>query len=268
MALILIANADHRFSHILGKVLIGKGHTVVTARTGEEALQEFESKSPSLVLLDLGLPGLSGIEVLARLRARSPHLAVLIVTSNVSPDVERRAGEMGVVGVIRERLNLHVIMQALQRALEHVDRPPKAAPVAKISTLPDGHSLKKERPRTILVVDDDEPVAKLLAEYLARRGYRTQTALSGEAALEIIKQAPPDLVLLDVYMPGINGVEVLKYLTNAHSPVGAIMLTASQEEPLLQMALDLGAFDVLFKPVDLAQVELAVMVKLLLSTPE
>jgi two-component system, chemotaxis family, CheB/CheR fusion protein len=268
MALILNANADHRFSQILSKVLISNGHEVVTARTSAEALQQCESKSPSLVLLDLGLPGLSGIDVLARLRARSPHLPVLIVTSNISPDVERQAREMGVVEVIRERLNLHVIVQAVHRTLEHADRPPKAAPVAKISTLQDGRSLKKERPRTILVVDDDEPVAKLLAEYLARRGYRTQTALSGEAALASVKQAPPDLVLLDVYMPGINGVEVLRYLRNAHPAVGVIMLTASQEEPLLQTALDLGAFDVLCKPVDLAQVELAVMVKLLLSTPD
>ena len=84
----------------------------------------------------------------------------------------------------------------------------------------------------------------------------------------MIRQEPPDLVLLDIYMPGMNGVEMLRQVSRSHPKVGVIMLTASQDEPLLKSALDLGAFDVLSKPVDLKQLELAVLVKLALSAPD
>jgi CheY-like chemotaxis protein len=114
-------------------------------------------------------------------------------------------------------------------------------------------------------VDDEPEIREMVGEFLRLRGYKIKTASTGEEALAIAVREPPDLILLDIYMPGMNGVEVLRHLAKEKFPGGVIMLTASQDEPLLQTALDLGAFDVLSKPVDLDQVELAVMVKLLLQ---
>lgn len=158
-------------------------------------------------------------------------------------------------------------MHVINRALQQVAGPTRwsaAAPVHPGES--DGPPAKAA---TILVVDDEQEITDLVGEFLARRGYRIQTASDGKAALAMIQSDPPDLVLLDVYMPQMNGVDVLRHLrapmASAGSSVGIILLTASQDEPLLQEALDLGAFDVLSKPVDLNQVELAVMVKLLLS---
>ncbi len=107
----------------------------------------------------------------------------------------------------------------------------------------------------------------MLAEFLTRRGYLIQTATSGAQALAMIQREPPDLVLLDMYMPGMNGVEVLRRAREFHASAGVIMLTASQDAVLLQAARDLGALDVLSKPVDLKQLELAVMARLMLDAP-
>ncbi|MDE3019801.1 MAG: response regulator, partial [Nitrospirota bacterium] len=153
-------------------------------------------------------------------------------------------------------------MQTVTRALQEVGKPATARPASVASPGADS------KPATILLVDDEREICDLVGEFLQRRGYRIQTAYGGAEALVKIKQEPPDLVLLDIYMPDINGVEVLGRLVKSKFPGGVIMLTASQEEPLLKTALDLGAFDVLPKPVDLDQVEMAVMVKLALNAPD
>ena len=261
MAIILIANADHRFSQMLKTVLGSYGHTVVIARTGEETIHRFEEHAPAVVLLDLAILGLSGLDVLAQLKARSPHLPVVVVTGEVPIEVEDRAREMGITDVLRKRLKMDVIMQAVNHALQEAGRPAMASLAPAASAAGGGQAA------TILIVDDEREICDLLSEFLQRRGYRTKVAYSGEEALGKIKQEPPDLVLLDVYMPGLNGVEVLRRLVNSQFAGGIIILTASQDNELLKTALDLGAFDVLSKPVALDQVELAVMVKLAMSEP-
>jgi DNA-binding response OmpR family regulator len=260
MATILLANSDFKFSRILADVLARYRHDVVIARTGEEALQSFQTESPALVLLDLTILGLSGLDVLVKLRARASHLPIVVVTGDVPIEVENRAREMGVTDVLRKRLSMDVLMQAVNRALQEAGRPAKAKPTAGLSGNADG-----TKPATILLVDDEPEICEMVGEFLERRGYLVQAVTNGEDALNLVRKNPPDLVLLDIYMPGLNGVEVLRRLQTSHPAVGVIMLTASQEEPLLKTALALGAFDVLSKPVDLDQVEMAVMVKLMLN---
>ena len=262
MAIILIANADHRFSQTLKNVLSAYGHEIMIARTGEETVQRFDERQPAVVLLDLMLLGLSGLDVLVKLKARVPRLPVVVVTGDVPIEIENRAREMGVTDVLRKRLNMDLIMQAVNRALQEAGRPINAKPVSVAS------AGVEPKPATILLVDDERGICDLVGEFLKRRGYRIQTAYGGEEALAKIEQEPPDLVLLDIYMPGINGVDVLRRLVKSQFAGGVIMLTASQEEPLLKTAMDLGAFDVLSKPVDLDQVEMAVMVKLMLNAPD
>lgn len=258
MAMILLANPDRRFTEILKGVLSAYKHEVITARTGEEALRLFEAQRPAVVLLDLTILGLPGLEVLAKMRAIDPNVPVTILTGDVKIEVEDRARELGVADFLRKRLKMDVIMEAVNRALQQAGRPARitSGPVQPPGAGPEA------KPATILLVDDEPEIGELVGEFLRRRGYQIKTALNGEIALELIRKEPPDLVLLDIYMPGLNGVEVLRRIKGEGGAVGVIMLTASQEEPLLKTALDLGAFDVLTKPVDLAQLELAVMVKL------
>lgn len=267
MATILIADAQKEFRDVLQSVLTSYGHEVVAAETGANALDLLKTVAPAVVILDLALPGaMPGIEVLAKLRAAAPALPVIVLTGYMPTDLESRARELGVVDVLRKGLKMDILMQAINHAFQHAGRPavkPQKA-VAAAEGTPQG------KPEAILVVDDEPEICDLVGEFLARRGYRVKTAGGGAQALEIIQKEPPTLVLLDIYMPGINGVEVLRRLKSANLLVrlGVIMLTASQEEPLLQEALNLGAFDVLSKPVNLDELELAVAVKLALSAPE
>jgi DNA-binding response OmpR family regulator len=115
-----------------------------------------------------------------------------------------------------------------------------------------------------LVVDDEEHLARLVADYLTREGFSTQVALDGERALELARADRPDVVILDLMLPGIDGVEVcraLRTFTDAY----VIMLTARAEEVDKLIGLAVGADDYLTKP--FSPRELTARVKAMLRRP-
>lgn len=104
----------------------------------------------------------------------------------------------------------------------------------------------------ILVVDDDEMNRDMLSRRLARRGYDTLVAEDGQQALDVINEEPVDLVMLDIMMPGMSGVEVLRILrqTYGEDELPVIMATAKSDSKDVVESLDLGANDYVTKPLD------------------
>lgn len=109
--------------------------------------------------------------------------------------------------------------------------------------------------KTILIVDDSEPVVLLLKELLRIKGFTVLSALSGVKALSILQHSSPDLVLLDLMMPGMDGFEVLSAIRKSEETghLRVFMLTANSEPELRKKAIDLGADGYLTKPVNLNQ---------------
>src|SRR6266704_6678425 len=111
---------------------------------------------------------------------------------------------------------------------------------------------------TILVVDDERMLCDLLQEMLRRHGHEILTAYSGQEAIELHRQRRPQFTLLDLTLPGMNGIEVLRKLRARQYAGGVMMLTGSQDQSLLKEALDLESVDILGKPFDLERVALAI----------
>jgi len=99
----------------------------------------------------------------------------------------------------------------------------------------------------ILIVDDDEKTVDLVKLYLEKDGYRVLTAYDGLEALELARQKQPDLIVLDLMLPGVDGLDVCRIL-RAESKVPIIMLTAKTTEKDKLIGLDLGADDYVTKP--------------------
>jgi len=105
----------------------------------------------------------------------------------------------------------------------------------------------------VLLVDDEEEFVSALSERLALRGIEVDAALDGEEALAMLRDNEPDVVILDVMMPGLSGLEVLKQIKVTHPQSQVILLTGhgSTKEGIEGMRL--GAFDYLIKPVDIEE---------------
>jgi two-component system OmpR family response regulator len=100
----------------------------------------------------------------------------------------------------------------------------------------------------IVVVDDDPDLRKLISEFLANHGFRVSTAEDSAAMRQVLKQGTPELVILDVMMPGEDGLSAARYLAAEHSRVAIIMLSALGEDTDRIVGLEVGADDYLPKP--------------------
>jgi len=114
----------------------------------------------------------------------------------------------------------------------------------------------------ILVVDDEPDSVELLKEFLSTKGYEVITASSGEAALRKAKEERPHLILLDVRMPGMSGLDVLRQIRESDKEVGIIMVTGVNEEETGRQALEMGAFDYIVKPLNLEYLERSLWYKI------
>jgi adenylate cyclase len=140
--------------------------------------------------------------------------------------------------------------------------PPRAEPAATDGPAPAGPGRAEDaaaegEPARLLVVDDDEEGRELLARRLARQGYRVSSAADGESALRRLEEEPFDLVLLDLEMPGLGGMETLASLRRRLSPgeLPVVMVTGRADSAGVVEALARGANDYVVKPFDPAVLE-------------
>ncbi|OGL64903.1 MAG: hypothetical protein A3J27_13745 [Candidatus Tectomicrobia bacterium RIFCSPLOWO2_12_FULL_69_37] len=105
----------------------------------------------------------------------------------------------------------------------------------------------------ILVVDDDLLFQEFVIEEMLRLGHETARAANGREAVEEIRKKAPDLILLDLRMPQVDGIDTLRALRKEEARAPVILLTARRSPEVLAQAEALGAVEVLFKPVDLTR---------------
>lgn len=122
--------------------------------------------------------------------------------------------------------------------------------------------MSKESKHKVLIVDDQNGIRILLVEVFSSEGYETFQAANGKAALEIVKMHSPDLVLLDMKIPGMDGLEILKHIKQMNPDIKVIMMTAYGELDMIKEATDLGALMHFTKPFDIDEMRQAVNMQL------
>ena len=120
--------------------------------------------------------------------------------------------------------------------------------------------------RKVLVVDDEPQAVELLEEFLTAKGYAVVGASGGEEALRRLKEERPHLMLLDIRMPVMDGLEVLRRAREIDREVGIVMVTAVNEESIGRAALRMGAYDYITKPLDFDYLERVLWVKMTMMT--
>lgn len=117
----------------------------------------------------------------------------------------------------------------------------------------------------ILTVDDEMGIDSFFYEFFTVRNYEVFNAQSGKAAIEITKKEKPRIILLDINMRGMSGIETLKVIREFDKEVVIIMVSAVKDDDTINQALDLGANDYITKPLSLEYLEKVVMLKFISS---
>ena len=250
MATILVIDNEPLVCTLLQIVLARQGYQVHTASSGREGIEAYRQQRPHFTFLDLRLPDMDGIEVLTRIRRIDPLGTVMILTSAPSDTMERQARELGVTEFLIKGLPVESLVGVVRQATLGSVAASGPAPAEACS---------------ILLVDDDPTIRLWLAEALTQRGHRVRAVQDGPTALALVEADRPNLVVLDMCMPGMNGVEVLRRLRAGNYTGVTMMLTGSQDERLLKEALNLGAIDVVSKTADPERMILAIEARLVFT---
>ncbi|HJR75619.1 MAG TPA: response regulator [Nitrospiraceae bacterium] len=250
MNTLLVIDDDRLNCDMLHSVFTRQGYQVLTATSGQEGLELFYRRNPRVTLLDLRMPGMDGLAVLKEIRAHDPAAGVILLGGGATEDQENQARELRVSDFFRKGLSLDMLIGVVnQVAQQDVRRKPGQG------TALQSHPALNE---TILVVDDDAPVRDLLVRFLELRGYQVRSAKSGIEALSMVAHSKPDVMVLDLVMPGVNGVDVLRSLRETEYPGGIILLTGNHNDEVLEKAWAMGPQEALGKPVDLERLLMAV----------
>ncbi len=219
---VLLVDDEKEFVDSLSERLDLRDLDADTAYDGEQALQAMETGEPDVMVLDLRMPGIDGIEVLRRAKRDHPGVQVVILTGHGTEREEREAKRLGAFAYLQKPVDIDQLVGVLHK-----------------------EKLK------VLLVDDEKEFVESLSERLGLRNIDPEIAYDGEQALQAVKDSNPDLMVLDLRMPGIDGIEVLRKVRKTNPDVQVVILTGHGTDKEEKMAKKLGAFAYLKKPVDI-----------------
>jgi CheY-like chemotaxis protein len=226
---ILVVDDEADIRDIVKTYLLEEGYEVLEAENGHEAIMKVQKEMPDLVVLDIMMPGINGFEVAKHLKDDPNTQDIpIIILSVLAQDSQYRQG-----------------------ILDYISKPFRQeeliATVRKIFDKVDGKAARKH----VLVVDDDPDIVDIISICLKENNINPEKAYNGLEALEKIKEKKPDLVLLDINMPGMNGFDVIKKIKSsaAFCDIPIVVLTGTHISELdKKHGLTLGVAKYLTKP--------------------
>ena len=207
---------DREAQELLVLVLQSNGYRTMVASNGEEALTFARRHRPQVITLDVFLPTIDGWDVLRVLRSDPDTAAIPVVMVTISSD-RRTAFALGAVEHLIKPIDQKSLLEVLGRL----------SLTTKVT----------QRPVHILVVDDDPKQLELARAALEPHGFQVRTELTGRAGLQVAQSAPVDLLLLDLVMPDISGIEVIDALRTSGSKIPIILITGHDITPTIRAGL-------------------------------
>jgi len=333
---ILVVDDEVTAGRSMEKILARKGFAVDVALNANDGLNKMEKELFELVLLDIMMPQVNGIELLKIIKERWPNLKVIMVTGYPSIETAVKATRLGALDYISKPFTPDELREKVEQALEEatsakvipirpvegevstsfcplgeqeceiyakkgrscktkdgicpkvkkmklkaktgsrflaqeigksaidIDLPFDYDEVAKYTSptyanaldgsempMVDWEGLPKEAPAAvpeILVIDDEVVVGNSIRKILKPRGYHVEHAETPQAALEILSERPVDMILLDMKIPGVKGLELLEAITEEHPTTPVIMITGYATVQTAVESIKLGATDYVPKP--------------------
>lgn len=226
---ILLVDDNKAFIDNIKDVLEEENCRVVTANSGEEACMLSERKSFDLVLMDIKMPGMDGVECFLRMKHKDPDVKVVLFTAYALEELIDKARRNGVLEVIRKPLDVERLIHLIHKATN------------------------RNIGGWVLIADDDRALCENLVDALTDAGFQVAAVSDGEEAIQEAKKKRYDILLLDMKMPGMNGLEVFREIKTVHPAVITILITgyADEMKSFIQQAVQENAYTMLPKPIEM-----------------
>jgi len=232
---VLIIEDDESAKNMLARVIKKEGFNVLTAENGRVGMEVFEKEKPQIIVSDLKMPEMSGMEVLKEIKKISPRTQFILMTAFGEVDTAIEALREGALDYIKKPIDLDVVILALGRAKEKIESEGK---------------LYAFFPQ-ILLVEDDQTARERLCAILQKEEWKVISAADGQEALKIFGQNKIDIVLTDIKMPYLDGLQALHEMRKLNNDFEAIIMTGYGDESSAIKAMHDGAMNFLKKPLDL-----------------
>lgn len=252
MKKILIIEDEKVLLDVLQKKLISQGYDVSAAEDGQDGIAKIKEIKPDLILLDIIMPKKDGFEVLAELN-QDPEISsipVIIISNSGQPVEIDKALKLGVKDyLIKTEFDPDEVVNKVMKVF---GEKPAAEQKEHIYKEANNEEKKENGSGTkILIVEDDKFLRDLIIRKLKSEGYEVIFAVDGEEALKKIKEEKPNLILLDLILPGIDGFEILKQVKSDSSEkikdIPVIILSNLGQRDDVEKGINLGAVDFLIK---------------------
>ncbi len=226
---ILLVDDNRDFLDSTKDVLEDEGYDVTPAHSGTEAVELVKSREFDVVIMDIKMPGMNGVESYIEMKKNRPEIRTIMITAYSVEELIRQAMEEGACGVLKKPLD----MSGLFQEIENVS--------------------SKGKGGFILLADDDKDLCDSLEDILSDQGYKVAVAYDGREAVSKAEENPIDILLVDMKLPFLNGLEVYRRIKQIKPDTIAIIISGYAQEmnDLIQQMLEEGAFTCLTKPIDM-----------------
>ena len=220
----LIVDDDEGMRRSLTRIMVTKGFNVCVARDGMQAIEVAKEFQPEILLMDVRMPGIDGVEAYRRMKDVCPDAAVIFMTAFSATELSQQAIAEGAIDVLPKPLNVDSLCDLISAS---------------------------RRIRPLLIVDDDSGFRTSLRRALTVLGYKVYTAGSMADAVTEFRRNPRCLVILDMKLDGHTGLQVLQQIRNMNGNVTAILMTGHPDLQVeMQSGLQDGACCTFLKPFD------------------
>ena len=222
-ASVLVVDDNEDLLGTLSLILKRRGFSVDTAENGVSAVDKFREHYFDVILMDVVMPEMNGVEAFQRIREINPGAAVILMTAYSEEELIRMALSEGARRVVHKPIRIDQMIEMIKEIASST---------------------------SILVVDDDVDLLRVMGRTLERKGYRVEAVGSGEEAIRIAQQRACQIAFVDIKLPHIDGLETYLRLKEINPGIMAVMMTGYRDEVkgALEKAQAASAITCLFKP--------------------
>ncbi|MGZ5008452.1 MAG: response regulator [Methylobacter sp.] len=225
LGLHILMAEDNRVNQEVGRAVLKKlGCTVIMANNGLEALELWRQGGMDLILMDCMMPDMDGYESTRRIReeeaesARKPHIPIIALTANALESDKERCLATGMDDYLPKPFRIEALRSILKH---HADASGSQHTIAEAPHTIEQASFTAAKSRPlILAIDDDDMIRLMIKDILLCEGFEVLTAADGQAGLKIFEKHHPDMVLLDVLMPKMDGFETTQHIRKEEARLG------------------------------------------------